>query len=324
MKVAELLESRRANWRALEALCAKLEHRQTTKTKAAERSRFAALYRAACADLALADAYQLPPATVHYLHQLVGRAHNQLYRSQKFNFRAWWHEMFYEVPQRLFMDRALWLAMLIFWGIFLSSMFLAYTVPQFAYQVVNEDQRRQLEESFAEPMRGRGASLNVGMAGFYVWNNAGIGLQCFAAGLLLGIGGLVATVFNAAHLGAAFGYMMTVPQRPNFYEFVTAHGPFELTAIVMSAAAGMRLGFSIVDTGGYTRMAALRKAGARAMPAMGAATAFFAFAALIESFVSPSAAPYSVKVGVAIISIALMVFYIFVLGFPRKQPRATG
>ena len=40
-------------------------------------------------DLALADAYQLPPTTVEYLHQLVGRAHNQMYRGRGFNFAAW-------------------------------------------------------------------------------------------------------------------------------------------------------------------------------------------------------------------------------------------
>ena len=51
-------------------------------------------------------------------------------------------------------------------------------------------------------------------------------------------------------LGAAFGHMGTVEQRDNFFQFVTAHGPFELTAIVLSAAAGMRLGFSLVDTHG--------------------------------------------------------------------------
>jgi len=324
MKVAELLASRRANWRALELLCAQLEQRRSRKTSASDRARFAALYRAACADLALADAYQLPPVTVHYLHQLIGRAHNQLYRSQKFNFRAWWREMFYELPQRLFQDRALWLAMLIFWGIMLSCMFLAYTLPRFGYQLVGEEMIQNLEQSFDQPLSGRSANDSGMMAGFYVYHNTGIGLQCFAGGLLLGIGGLVATVFNAALIGAMFGYMLNVPQRDNFYHFVTAHGPFELTAIVLSAAAGMRLGFSIVDTGGLTRIASLRRAATQAMPAMGAAMVLFALAAVIEGFISPSSLPYPVKAGVAVISTLLMVFYIAVLGFPRRRPRATG
>jgi hypothetical protein len=90
------------------------------------------------------------------------------------------------------------------------------------------------------------------MAGFYINHNTGIGLRCFAFGLFFGIGGLFAVVFNAASLGTTFGHMARVPQSENFYEFVTAHSPFEFTAIVLSAAAGMRLGFSVVQTNGLT------------------------------------------------------------------------
>ena len=86
-------------------------------------SHFASLYRAACADLALADAYQLPPDNVQYLHQLVGRAQNQLYRSQTFRWREWGQEMFFALPHRLLRDRALWLAFVVFWGVF--GLFLA-------------------------------------------------------------------------------------------------------------------------------------------------------------------------------------------------------
>ncbi|MCH5378129.1 MAG: stage II sporulation protein M, partial [Planctomycetes bacterium] len=89
MKVAELLESRRRNWQQLEGMIDRLQNRRRSRCTAAELAEFAELYRAACADLALADSYQLPPNTVQYLHRLVGRAHNQLYRSRKFDFAAW-------------------------------------------------------------------------------------------------------------------------------------------------------------------------------------------------------------------------------------------
>ena len=116
MKVADLLESRRTQWRELEQLCDRMNHWWRKRMPAADVLRFSALYRAACADLALADAYQLPPATIEYLHQLVGRAHNQLYRGEALTFRGWFHELFVEVPRRLRADRCLWLAMGIFWG----------------------------------------------------------------------------------------------------------------------------------------------------------------------------------------------------------------
>ena len=73
MKVADLLETRRENWRELETLCDKLANRRLRTQTAPLVARFASLYRAACADLALSDAYQLPPNTAQYLHHLVGR-----------------------------------------------------------------------------------------------------------------------------------------------------------------------------------------------------------------------------------------------------------
>ena len=68
MKVADLLESRRQNWRELEQACSELEgFRIKRGMRAAKLVRFTSLYRAACADLALADSYQLPQYTVSYL-----------------------------------------------------------------------------------------------------------------------------------------------------------------------------------------------------------------------------------------------------------------
>jgi uncharacterized membrane protein SpoIIM required for sporulation len=162
------------------------------------------------------------------------------------------------------------------------------------------------------------------MAGFYIYNNTGIGLKCFAGGLLV-IPGILITTFNAAILGASFGYMARpeVHEGANFFHFVTAHGPFELTAIVLSAGAGLRLGLSWMKTDGLTRTASLLKTAREAMPIMGAAMALFLLAALIEAFLSPSAAPYVVKALVAILSSGLLMFYFVVLGYPRKGPRAA-
>ncbi len=290
-------------------------------------TRFAALYRSACADLALADAYELPPATVQYLHRLVGRAHNQLYRSQGFDYGAWGKILFEEVPQRIFRDGCVQFVFMLFWGVFLLSALLAAS-PQlwadYAEQILGDAMIDQLESNFSQPIGGRNAAMNPVMASFYIYNNTGIGLKCFAGGLLI-IPGVLITTFNAAFLGASFGYMARpdVVEGVNFFHFVTAHGPFELTAIVMSAGAGLRLGLSWLKTDGLTRTASLRQTAREAMPIMGAAMVLFFLAALIEAFLSPSAAPYVVKAVVAIICSGLLMLYFVVLGYPQRDPRAT-
>ncbi|MHC4402835.1 MAG: stage II sporulation protein M [Planctomycetota bacterium] len=317
MKLSELLKARLAHWQELETLCSQMEGRSRRRQNAATVVRLSTLYRSACADLALADAYQLPPDAIHYLHGLVGRAHNQLYRSRTFNFSTWSRQLLVEVPRRLFSDNCLRLAFCIFWGVFLLSTMMAYSAPDYAERVAGREWIMRLEEDFSQPITDQSPGSRAGMAGFYILNNTSIGLQCFALGLLFGVGGLFVTVFNAAFLGAAFGHMATIPQGENFFHFVTAHGPFELTAVVLSAGAGMRLGFSLIDTKGLTRVASLRRASIEAMPTMGATMAMFLLAALIEAFVSPSAAPYWIKATVGVLSAGLLTLYFVALGYPR-------
>ncbi len=321
MKVIELLERRRPNWQELDRLC---DHAQAGVGKSlppAEVSRLGALYRAACADLALAYAYQLPQNTVQYLHRLVGRAHNQLYRSRRFEFGKWFQMLLFEVPKTIFHDRCVQVMFCLFWGLFILSAYLAYSKtawPDFAEQVLTQPQIEKMEKDFSEPISGRrGGEENMFMAGFYTQHNTGIGLQCFAWGLLV-IPGMLVTMFNAISLGAAFGYMARpdVAAGDNFFEFVRAHGPFELTAIVLSAGAGLRLGLSWMMTGGLSRSSALRKAGRQVMPVVGAAMVMFFMAALIEGFLSPSSAPVWIKTMVALISSGLITVYFIVLGFP--------
>jgi uncharacterized membrane protein SpoIIM required for sporulation len=168
-------------------------------------------------------------------------------------------------------------------------------------------------------MNGRDPAQDIIMASFYIRHNTTIGLQCFAGGLLV-IPGMFITGQNAVSLGASFGYMFRpdVPQGKNFIEFVTAHGPFELTAIVLSAGAGLRLGTSWIFTKNWARLASLEKTAKQTMPVMAAAMLCFFFAALIEGFISPSALPYIFKASVAVISSGALMFYFVVLGFPRE------
>lgn len=170
---------------------------------------------------------------------------------------------------------------------------------------------------------GRDSQQSSIMVGFYIWHNTSIGLQCFAFGLIFGVGGLFATVFNAAQIGASFGYMTTIPEKTNFFHFVTAHGPFELTAIVLSAGAGMRLGLAMINTRGMSRSESLRLAGRETMPIIGVAMFLFAAAGLIEAFLSPSAAPYALKALVSAACSAALMFYFVVLG-QSAEPVIAG
>ena len=329
MNIAALVEKRRHQWQELEMLCDTLQSRGKTTRSADARhrgaagiARFATLYRAACADLALADAYQLPPATVSYLHRLVARAHNQLYRSQPVSPRRWSQTLFTDAPQAIFSDVCVRVAALVFFGLFTISMLVARNeqlFPGFAEAVVGSEQLESLESMYDEPIEG---SLDhyVTMAAFYIRHNTGIGLVCFGVGILI-LPCLFKLAYNAVALGTSFGYMARegVDGSDNFFHFVTAHGPFELTAIVLSAAAGLKLGVGLFFTGGLNRGDSLRRAAREAMPIIAASVTLFVLAAMTEGFISPSPLPYLVKCGWAILSSGLISFYFVGLGFPRDE-----
>ena len=322
MQAAQLIESRTPQWRQLEQLCAQLETRSSEKKlDARRRVEFAALYRSACADLSLADAYQLPAETVRYLHQLVGRAHNQLYRPHSGQDEGWRKKIFETIPRQLFHDKFIRLAAALFWFPFLASMFLASNyspTPEFAETVCGPDSLIAMEHMHSEPPGTQNVAGGF-MGGFYIFHNATIGLRCFVMGLLLGVGGMFETFFNAVYLGAVFGHMTTVSNSEYFFEFVTAHGPFELTAIIISAGAGMKMGFSLVDTRGLKRSESLIKAAQQSLPIMFVGVALFVLAAFIEGFLSPTAAPYELKALVAMLSTLAMLGYFVILGYSAQE-----
>jgi uncharacterized membrane protein SpoIIM required for sporulation len=323
MKIAELLEKRRQGWLELERMCDSLQSlTYPFANKGSLVSRFSSLYRAACTDLAMAEQYQLPPASVEYLHRLVGRAHSQLYRSGRVGPERWLHYMAKIAPQSIFRDPCVKVAFVVFFGLFTISAFLASSeveFPGFARRVMGDQQIKEMEKNFDKPLDGN-FDQYVMMAGYYIKHNTSIGLQCFALGPLI-LPSLCALGYNAVVLGASFGYMARsdVDQGDVFFQFVTAHGVFELTAIALSAASGLRLGIGLFATGGLTRLDSFRLNAERALPIILASVVLFFLAAFTEGFISPSPLPYFFKACVAIFSSGLLMYYFVVLGYPQPE-----
>src|SRR6185436_653883 len=100
---------------------------------------------------------------------------------------------------------------------------------------------------------------------------------------------------------------------------------FELTAIVMSGAAGLRIGHALLAPGRRTRLAALRHASADAIVVMYGVIAFLLIAAAVEAFWSSArwVAP-EVKYGVGAACWALVIAYLGWQGRPRAAIDAKG
>ena len=136
MRVVDRLAERDAGWRELQLLLFRVETTRARDVAPGEILRLGELYRAACADLMLAEAHDLPRDTVAFLHALVGRAHNVVYKTQGFHVGDWVALVFDEVPRRLRGDILLRVAALVFWGLFLLTALLGMGEPDFTAKVV--------------------------------------------------------------------------------------------------------------------------------------------------------------------------------------------
>jgi len=156
------------------------------------------------------------------------------------------------------------------------------------------------------------------MFGFYIWNNVRIGFQTFAGGLLFGVGSVWFLASNGVVIGAVAGYLTQIGYDQTFWSFVAGHSSLELLAIVLSGAAGMRLGVAVIAPGNLSRKAALMAAAKPAVRMMyGAALMFFA-AAFVEAFWSPlTDVPYRVKIWTGLAGWGLLLLYFALAGRSR-------
>jgi uncharacterized membrane protein SpoIIM required for sporulation len=116
-------------------------------------------------------------------------------------------------------------------------------------------------------------------------------------------------------IGAVAGHLIEYGYQQTFLSFVSGHSAYELTAIVISGAAGLKLGFALLKPGQYTRMEALRRAGAVSIRMIYGVIVMLTVAALIEAFWSSRASiPPEIKYGVGIANWTLILVYFSFFG----------
>lgn len=137
-------------------------------------------------------------------------------------------------------------------------------------------------------------------------NNIQVGLLAFGAGVLGGLPTLYVLAFNGLNVGVAAGIITAYGRPAIFWTSILPHGLLELSAIMVSGAAGMRLGWSLLAPGDRSRSDALAEEGQRAAVVVIGLLLAFAGAALLEGFVTPRDWPAWVEIGLG--ALALLAF----------------
>lgn len=146
-------------------------------------------------------------------------------------------------------------------------------------------------------------------------NNIQVSVYAFAGGAAAALPGAALLAYNGLNLGVAGGVFADAGQLGKFFGLITPHGLPELTAIVVTGGAGLRIGWAMLAPGDRRRADALATEGRRAVALVTGCALLFVVAGTIEGFVTPSPLPTVARVGVGVL--VETAFLTYVLGQGR-------
>ena len=245
-------------------------------------------YRRLCHQLALARDRRYGTDIVDRLHAIAIEVHQVLYGARTRHDRAWLAYIAGGFARHVRAHRRLVIAAaLLFFVPFFGMIALAQLYPDAVYYVVPGDKIAEFESMYgpgSSRIGRRGAESDFYMFGFYIFNNVRIAFQTFAGGLLFGIGAVFFLMFNGLVIGAVAGHVTAIGYGAAFWSFVAGHTALELGGIVLSGAAGLRLGAALLAPGQLARKDALAVAGRDAAGIMYGVAGMLVAAAFVEAF----------------------------------------
>lgn len=287
----ELVKSRQKAWVRLADLLQRASAARGLRLlQPDEIQELSELYRSLAADLMRVRRDRLGADLEEHLDALASRAHNAIYADSGVGNRFRALDLLADFPGAVRRNaRFFLLSGALFYGPLIASGFAAFADESYALAVMSDEQLDSMEKMYraADP-KTRDLDTDATMTGFYVHNNVGIAFRCFATGLAFGLGSMFYLASNGLFIGVVFGHLARVGLGEKIFSFVSAHSPWELTAIVIAGAAGIQMGYALVSTRGRTRLGNLQAHGLELLRQVMGAAFLLLIAAAIEGNVSPS------------------------------------
>ena len=282
------VQARQERWIRLQNLVKKASGRKLTSFSKEELIELSVLYRQTATDLALAKTQGLPDEITSFLNDLTTNSYHYIYKTEKSTLRQLGDFIVHEFPE-LFREN--WRVILFafsllfagwaagFWGYIAGPDFIAGLLPEkFTTGIFSGYQEKTW---FNEPLVARPYVSSVIMN-----NNIQVAIQAFGGGMLLGTLTCWAILFNGFILGVLAAVFFQKGYLLSFWAMILPHGVIELTAIGLSAAAGLLLTRAILFPGDYSRSDALKTCGIKAVKLLARTICMLVVAGLIEGFFS--------------------------------------
>lgn len=293
MKQIQFIKEKQDFWLEFEAQLAQLQGSKT-KLSAQALEQFPKMYRQMCHDLALAQSRHYQAQLINRLNHLVLQGQQVLYRSQYSLLSHLSHFIVRGLPQSLRANRSyLLLSSLLFYGSGLVVFLLVQLNANAISFFIDANTLSKLESMYDPSATHFGverlSDSDFLMFAYYISHNIGIGFQTFASGLFFAVGSAFYLLVNGLHLGATSAHMLAIGYEQSFFSFVITHGAFELNAIVLAGASGLKLGSALLFPARLPRYKALEQQAKQAFPLVIATFLLLLIAAFIEAFWSSSA-----------------------------------
>lgn len=261
----------------------------------AELDELVGLYQQVSTHLSLARTVYREPALTARLTQLTARAAALVYGTRTRTWRALGDFFTTTFPAALWHARAF---IAVATALFLiPAALLALWLPR-SPAVLDAVAPQELRETYPEEFENYySENPSAVFAATVTTNNIQVGFMAFAAGIAFCVLTALVLLLNGANLGFAAGLLAAAGELPRLW-LILPHGLLELTAVFVAGGAGLRLGWTLIDPGDRLRGAALVEEGRRAIVVVLGLVLVFGVAGLIEGFVTGSALPLALRVGI--------------------------
>ncbi len=316
---------REGEWRKLERLLDRLEKGSLAKLSDEELTSLPVLYRSTLSSLATARAISLDQALQDYLEGLCTRAYFAVYGVRTHPTQEVRRFFAFGWPRAV---RNLWRETLVAAAILIIGWVVAYWLVRAQpdwFSAMMPGGMAEGRTPDADPATLREALYGEGKSGLAIFSsslfthNAQTALFAFALGFAFCVPTAMLVLMNGAGGGALTAVYVKAGLGWQLGGWLLIHGVTELSAIVLAAAAGFRLGWTAAFPGARSRAHALAQEGRQAAQVMAGVVLMLMVAGLLEGFGRQLILNDWARWGVALTTAVVWGLYFY---GPRRAPEA--